>query len=842
MKTCTLHSAVAASGVLFTGLFCSSETFADGCSTPSFAVARPFDAGPNPASVTAGDFNGDGKPDLAVANTASGNVSVLLGNGDGSFSAPISYAVGTNPASIAAGDFNGDGKLDLAVANQGKYVNGQLVESNVSVLLGNGDGTFQAAINSSLGTFYYYPVSMVAGDLNGDGRPDLVLTHNDGFTVVSVLLGRGDGTFQDAVRYGTGLSLPPQYPQGKYSVAISDLNRDGKLDLVVSNPGSIWNPASAVTGRVSVLLGNGDGSFQPAVVQNFLPAFPYSVAVGDFNGDGNDDLAVANFGKPMNMPDFSGVSVLLGNGDGTFQNPVNYAAGTEPDFVVVGDFNGDGLADLTVANQDGVSVLLGKGDGTFQAAVNFAAGGAVSFTAVGDFNGDGRPDLALAVASGSSSVLLNTCGSGSGCTTPGFAAPRSVQGGPYPASVAIGDCDGDGKLDLAVVYQDKYVNGQLVAGTVSLLMGNGDGSFRTAIKAADRGGNALTFGDFNGDGKVDLAVVKGGSDGSTVSVLFGKGDGTFQFAADYPVGVLAVSVAIGDFNGDGQLDLAVVNQIRPNNVSVLLNKGDGTFQAAVNYLTGYYPWSTVVADFNGDGKLDLAVTSLGSWDSNRGYVNSGVSVLTGRGDGTFQAAIDYAAGTSPSGLAMGDFNGDGKPDLAVAVSGGVALLLGNGDGTFRAVNDVADRSGPLEVGDFNGDGKADLVVADGFDPVLMGRGDGTFGVLANLCPGAGGDSVTVGDFNGDGRPDLLVHTSSGNLSVQLNTNGSAGIRLLALRSDNTVKISWPLTAAGLVLESTTSLSLTNWQSASGVAATNNGRLEVSVLLNQQGRYFRLRKP
>jgi hypothetical protein len=223
-------------------------------------------------------------------------------------------------------------------------------------------------------------------------------------------------------------------------------------------------------------------------------------------------------------------------------------------------------------------------------------------------------------------------------------------------------------------------------------------------------------GDFNGDGKLDLVVVNSGS--NNASVLLGNGDATFQTALDFDIGGTPISVAVGDFNGDGKLDLAVVtNPASPNQISILLGYGDGTFQAPVTYAAGSVPVSVAVGDFNGDGKLDLAVANISPGNTGP----SMVSVLLGNGDGTFQPAVEYGAGsdTDSSSVALGDFNGDGKLDLAVAYSGStnrVSILLGNGDGTFQSAVDYAGASlpgtSPPVLGDFNGDGRLDMAVID----------------------------------------------------------------------------------------------------------------------------------
>jgi hypothetical protein len=344
--------------------------------TLSFQTFASYSTGIKPRKLASVDFNGDARADLAVVNEGSNNASVLMGNGNGTFQPPLSTAVGVTPYDIVTADFNGDGRPDLATACIGGH--------SLSVLLGNGSGTFVSMPDFVLGQ--PIPSGVIAGDYTGDGVIDLIALVTGVPETFHLYAGGGNGTFS----YRQSSSLGFQASSG----IAADFNNDGKLDLALTN-----NAGNSVT----VVRGDGAGNF--AQVGSYATgAGPVAVIAGDFNGDGKLDLATVNGGDNT-------VSVLLGNGDGTFGAHVDYPVGNLPRAITLGDYNGDGKTDLVIANYNDntVSVLLGKGDGTFQPRKDFPVGNTPQAVISGDFNGDGKTDLAVAnYTSDRVTIILNT--------------------------------------------------------------------------------------------------------------------------------------------------------------------------------------------------------------------------------------------------------------------------------------------------------------------------------------------------------------------------------------------------------------------------------------------------
>lgn len=695
--------------------------------------------GTKPSGFAVADFNRDGRLDLAVVNQGDNTVSIILTKPDGTYADKVDYPVGNTPLQVVASDFNGDGIADLAVANS--------ADNTVSLLFGVGDGTFSSQTIVPAGGS---PVSVTAGDFNGDGNMDLA-TANQTDSTVSVLLGNGKGAF--TAQTPVSMSAPPHYLRS------GDMNNDGKTDIlaVVTDP--------TVGDVVLLLTSSGSGSFSVAALTNGFAgsgsgAAIANIAIGDFNHDGNLDLAFSL--APTLVNSNFNAYVLLNTGTGSFTTetialsdlPIS-AFSPPPPTVVAGDFNGDGALDLAVVQPGFVAIYEQESNGTFGSPI---LGGietvSVPPVAAADFNNDGLLDIALVSPDYDTALILLGNGDGTLGNRYDISLPAS---GAAPA-IVLDDLNNDGKMDIAVSQFNQSFPSGVVSGFVTSLLGNGDGTFQTPVStpAGDIGIGSMIGGDITGDGNTDLVTADGNS--GDLAVFLGIGNGTFGAPIDSAVAGGPTPwnlgpMAAGDFNGDGKVDVIVVSENSSDITSpmyVFLSQGDGTFVAkfVYNLNYGFVPF-IAVADFNHDGFLDVAATTQNT-----------LLVFLGRGDGTFQSPVSYSnTATFTYGVTTGDFNGDGKLDIVVGTSAGVLFYAGNGDGTFApalATNYLVPME-TLLAGDFNGDGILDLAGGPSPTFLLPGNGDGTFRAAIPYEPThpiASNLGIAVGDMNGDGRVDI----------------------------------------------------------------------------------------
>lgn len=663
------------------------------------------------AAIAVGDLNGDGIADVVGIDATSGSIGVWLANANGTLATPTIYALpgaaaGSVGEAAVLADVNGDGKVDIVIVTCNQNgCNSSIGQEQLWVLTGKGDGTWNAPQPFNIPSYGTYPLAnLIAADLRGTGHPDLIGSNG------LVLLNNGSGVFT----VGTP-AFPPVYSNSGYgpNLAAGDFNHDGKMDLAMNDSAEVY-----------IYLGNGDGTFAAGKNYASVNDVGYLTAT-DLDGDGNIDLYVGEangglFGGDQFEPELA--YALMGNGDGSFQGapvePFLYNGGN------VVDLNGDKILDAVSfdAVTNTLSTYLGDGKGGFKskstltipASINgqpLAASADGSF-ALADVNGDGIPDLVLNYSVNGNSTpapaLVIALGDGQGgfgtptlYVIPSTLAANDIDVNWTVSNVKLADLNGDGKQDLIYGYStSSYLNNMTYTGTV-VQLGNGNATFQAPLvlaygSAASSNAvpttNVQFIVDVNKDGIPDL-VFLGGTEtfniytgSALVQVALGKGDGTFgapstlatiQIKSTSGSGAQLIP---GDVNGDGVTDiLALASDASQNlELQVFLNKGDGTFGAPVitSFAAQYLntAQSLAVADFNGDGKLDVAIFDP--------FTNSDNGISFGNGDGTFQTmtSAGLLAGGQPMqrievnafGPAMSaDFNGDGKPDLLV----GSTLLL-----------------------------------------------------------------------------------------------------------------------------------------------------------------------
>jgi hypothetical protein len=575
---------------------------------------------------------------------------------------------------------------------------------------------------------------LATGDFNGDGQPDLAYISVPAYVpsgtpqpTLTVLLNQGTG--KAPIPVTTNSLSNCASASEEYSLVSADMNKDNKLDLVLSCP----------VGYVVVLIGNGDGSFQnPAY---YAVSAPFSLAPAvDLSGDGYLDIAVSTF-----LNNSSGVAVLLNQGStapGTLSTAKSYAGASSvyTGLTGAGDFNGDGKQDIVVGGST-LAVFYGNGDGTLQTAQT-TPGGQTLVT--GDFNHDSLTDIAyiggMEAQPASLQVLLGTS---SGKFTTGLNLPLSLGLG-YPSLLIAGTTNGSSNVDLA-----------LVGNYTSILLGDGNGGFVLGNSYALTG--SPNAAEAESGGKTNLVL----NAGPGFSILAGNGDGTFQGIPSTPLGQVGYTAA--DLNGDGLTDVLAADN--SGNLLSALGRGDGTFSSP-NTIAGTLLGSLTTGDFNGDSKVDVVGISPGNQDSTLFF-------YAGNGNGTFQPSlpgVDLKVAGAQVAVA-GDFNGDGNLDVVLPYSvpfpsegSGLIFLAGKGNGTFGSPvlfsQQNSSITAPLLVADLNNDKKLDLVWNNA---VYLGNGDGTF----QQSPlGITGSLLAIADLNGDGIPDLVMGSSG---------PGSAGV-------------------------------------------------------------------
>ncbi|CAF4034571.1 unnamed protein product [Rotaria sp. Silwood2] len=667
-----------------------------------------FNHNSNPCFLVAGDFNHDNLIDIVVANSGTNSIGIFLNYGNKTFASQRTFSTEdhSRPISVATGDFNNDTHLDIAVANYDSH--------NIGIFLGYGNGTFSNQTTFSIGASR--PVSIAVGDLNNDHWLDIVVANN-GTNDIAILFGYENGFFRDPITYSTG------YDSFPYFIVIDDFNNDYNLDIAVANYG---------TSNVGVFLGYGHGNFTPQITYSTSPqSGPYSIAVNDFNNDGQLDIAVANSGK-------NNVGIFLGYKNGTFASQTTYSIspGSRPQSIMVGDFNQDNELDIAVSNHDtnNISILIGYGNGSFAIpTMHSTDADSMPFAIiVGDFDNNNQSDIAVANF-GTNNVLMLI-----GYVLIQAESPTaySTGVGSIPYYIITEDINNDTDLDLVVANSG--------TGTLGVFLGYGNGSFREQIthpSANNSDVRGLVLSDLENDHRLDIVVANFNDE--TLGILYGYGNGSFTPVVTYFTGSPSSPrwITVNDFNNDNYLDIVFTDQIG-GYIGIFFGFGNGRFDKQLLYSTGLSsgPLWVSVADYNNDGSLDLAVANP---------LTNNVGILLGNGQGYFDNQTIYLT------------------DIAVANYGtnNVAILLGHPieNSPNRAINATDNDSQVNHINQSNST-VANWLIND--KPILLGDYYADFQSQTIYSTGFSSHpySIAIGDLNNDTQMDIVV-TNSGNESL-----------------------------------------------------------------------------
>lgn len=632
------------------------------------------------------------------------------------------FSLGQNPTQVISRDINGDGRPDLIILNSS--------DPSIGIMLSAGGGLYlpMTKVNPICNT----PNALEIADVNEDSRLDLTVTCGNSLTTsMQVFTGLGDGSFNSAVNI---LIDPNEYiPTG---LAIVDVDLDGHLDLVSTAAGSAM---------IFVRRGNVNGTFT-APVSYSVGGSPSVVKSLKVNNDSFVDLVVLNSGD-------NNATVLLNNGFGVFTPLQVYDTGAGPINMVTADFNSDGYDDIAVVNNidSSITVLMNTTSNDFYESVNLASGVGTNAMVALDFDKDNKIDLA--VTNGSDNTVSIFKGAGTGQ----FTAFEVVPVGTYPAALTAGDFNADTFSDLIVIN-----NGVRLVQMVPNQSGVSFG-YVTQTMGGPTGGAALRL---NTNGFMDMAIINATS--KVIEIFEGKGNGLFSSLTTLNTFDASTKIITADIRNNSRKDI-IVNQPNFSKVRVFLSQATGGgFDLPIDYTVGTTPSAILILDINEDGKLDLIVTNSGT---------NNVSVLLGIGDGTFQNKIDFQVGDSPSAISYADFNLDHRIDLVVTNknSGSISILLGNGNGSFQTQVNYQTGMSPVAMRavDVNHDGCVDVVTTNNGDStvaVLKGRCDGSFQSALFYSAGTNPEGLASGDFNGDNFLDFAVINSSSQSVTMLYSN------------------------------------------------------------------------